>query len=164
MMIFLFVFGLWCKSVLISFLKEYRRLCHVIDNIITMKDTFLGKFFHIWFEIQAMFDILIFLEIHKKMFCWNRKRKLCVPTGKSWTFSTFWNFDRRSSLNIDGAMAVLNLDLFGDLLMSPMSSVLICRGVVAITWYISTPSLITISCFVFSLSCKMCLFHSYGNI
>ena len=55
------------QNVLISFLKEYRKLCHVIDNIITMKDTCLhnlGKFFHIWCEIQAMFDILIFSKIH----------------------------------------------------------------------------------------------------
>ena len=53
------------KNVVISFIKDYRGTilrppCDVIDDVITMKKLFqhnLGRSFHIWGQIEAVFDI-----------------------------------------------------------------------------------------------------------
>ena len=54
------------KNVTISFIKEYigpnsRPPCDVIDDVIIMKNTFfwhnLGRSFHIWGQIEAVFNI-----------------------------------------------------------------------------------------------------------
>ena len=41
-----------------------RSLCDIIDDVITMKNTFSGPilddFFHIWYQIDAVFNILTF--------------------------------------------------------------------------------------------------------
>ena len=56
------------KKLFFSFIKEYRGStlsppCDVIDDVIIMKILFwhnLGRFFHIWGQIEAVFNISIF--------------------------------------------------------------------------------------------------------
>ena len=51
---------------------------------------------------------------------WNQK--LNMPKRKPLVFPTSWAFDRSSSSNIDGDIAISKFDLLSDLMTSPMTS------------------------------------------
>ena len=80
------------KIVVILYIKEYRRPtlrppCDVIDDVIIMKILFLhslGRYFHIWGQIEAVFNISKFLKwppfwARDKLFYRKLYRKLNIP-------------------------------------------------------------------------------------
>ena len=80
------------KNVIISFIKEYRGPtlrppCDVIDDVIIMKILFLdnlGRYFHIWGQIEAVFNISKFSKwplfwARDKLFYRKLYRKLNRP-------------------------------------------------------------------------------------
>ena len=80
------------KTVVTSYIKEYRGLtlrppCDVIYEVIIMKILFLhklGRSFHIWGKIKAVFDISKFLKwppfwARNKLFYRKLYRKLNIP-------------------------------------------------------------------------------------
>ena len=138
--------------------ENLRPACDVIDDVITMKNLFwhnLGRSFHIWGQIEAVFNISKFskwppFRACDKHFYWKLYRKLNVPEIKPWAFRTFWAFDRRSSSNIDGDISIWKIDLLCDLVTSSMTSwIFIYINVVIISWYLCTGSLVMISMLVF---------------
>ena len=123
------------KNVAISFIKEYigpnsRPPCDVIDDVIIMKNTFLGIIWDDLFISEVKLRLcLIFpnlkngrhFELATKFFTgsytgsWD-VRKIALA------FPIFWAFDRRSRSNIDGDMSISNFDLLCHLVTSSMTS------------------------------------------
>ena len=96
------------KNAVISFIKEYReptlrRPCDVIDDVIVMKNIFLhnlGRYFHIWGQIEAAFNIWKFSKwppfwARDKLFYRKSYRKLNIPGGDSnfKSLPTLWPCD-----------------------------------------------------------------------
>ena len=161
------------KKVVISFIKEYRLPslrppCDPIDDVIIMKILFLhnlGRSFHIWGEIEAVFNISTFSKwppfwARDKLFYRKLYRELNIPERQPWAFPTFWAFDRRYSSNIEGDISISKFDQFCYLVTSSMTSWIYIDIIVVISsWYLCTGSIMMISLLVFKLLWKTLLFH-----
>ena len=87
----------------------------------------LGRSFHIWGQIEAVFDISKFSKWPP---FWGRDKLFTGSNTGSWIyqqdrherFRYFLAFGRRSSWNIDGDIAISNFDLLCDLVTSSMTS------------------------------------------
>ena len=101
----------------------------------------LGRSFHIWSQIEAVFNIWEFSNwppfwARDKLFHRKLYRKLNIPKRWPLAFPTFWAFDRRCSSNIDGEISISKFDLLCDLVTSSMKSwICIYTNVVIISWY-----------------------------
>ena len=80
------------KNVVISFIKEYRGPtlrppCGAIDDVIIMKNAFFlhnsGRFFHIWGEIEAVFNIS---KLKKWPPFWARDKHFTGSCTGSWIY------------------------------------------------------------------------------
>ena len=156
------------KNVVISFIKEYRGLTlrppgDVIDDVIFMKKLFghnLGRSFHIWGQIEAVFNISKFskrshFELATNFFYRKLYRKLNIPERWPLAFPTFWVFVRCSSTNIDGDLSVSKFDLLCGLVTSSTTSwICIYINKVIISWYLCTRSLMMISLLSFLVIMK----------
>ena len=119
--------------ILVWFIKEYRGPtlrppCDVIDVVIIMKIFWhnLGRSFHIWGQLEAVFNISKFSKrppfwARDKPFYQRLYRVLNIPERWHWAFPTFWHFDRRCSSNIDGDVSITKFDLLCDLVTSMTS-------------------------------------------
>ena len=152
------------RNVVISYIKEYREStlrppCDVIDDVIIMKILFwhnLGRYFHIWGQIEAVFNISKFSKwppfwardklFYRKLY---RKDNISLPERWPWAYRTFWAFDRRCKANNDRDISISKFDLFCDLVTSSMTSWICIHIIVVIMWwYICTGSLMMISLLV----------------
>ena len=145
-----FVFGYHEKCSYFMYKGVYRAdlqrpPCDVTDDVIPVKNTFLynlGRSFHIWGQIEAVFDVSKFSKWPP---FWGRDKLFTGSNTGSWIyqqdsherFRYFLAFGRRSSWNIDGDIAISNFDLLCDLVTSSMTS-----------WipYLCTRSLMMIFC------------------
>ena len=121
------------------------RWCHHHGNFFWHN---LGCFFHIWGQIETVFNISKWPPFwaRDKLFCRKWYRKLNIPERRPLVFPTFWAFDRRFSSNIDGDISISKFDPLCDLVTSPMTSwIRIDINVVIVSWYLCTGSLMMIS-------------------
>ena len=86
----------------------------------------LGRSFHIWGQIEALFNISNFqngrhFELTTNFFYVKWFWKLNKPERWPLAFPIFWAFDRRSSSNINGDIAISKFDPFCDLVTSSMT-------------------------------------------
>ena len=128
----------------------------------------LGRSFHIWGQIEAVFDISKFSKwppfwARDKLFYRKLYRKFNIPERYPFAFPRFGAFDRSSSSNIDRDISNWKFDLLCDLATSSMTSwICIYTKLVMISWYLHTWSLVMMSVLVFSYHEKCCYFIYKG--
>ena len=109
-----------------------------------------GRSSHSWGQIEAVFDISIFLKWPP---FWGRNKRFTESNTGSWIYQHnghehFRAFDRR--WNIDEDIAISKFDLRCDLLTSSMTSwIWLYINIVIIMWYLCAGRLMMISLFVF---------------
>ena len=122
----------------------------------------MGRSFHIWGPIEAVFDISKFSKWPPFWSCDKLFLPKVIPEveytrkiAMNISNPTFWAFDRSSNPNIDGDISISKFDLLYDLVTSSMPSwTYIYILVVIISWYLCTGSLMMIPLLVFLVIMK----------